>query len=221
MIDLLGRILPEAVAYMINPMPIVILILLLTTPGAIRIALTFLLGWFFSCFAIVVVFQLIGAAWLTELPPRVEAFGKLGLGVLFAVLAVLEWVHRPRPGHPDKKAAVMKKLDGLTPAAGFTLGAVLPPTNLKNLSISAAVVYQIALLSGSADESVAAVIFLVVVGSMTLILPFAIYLIRRQRAVRILAEWREWLVANDTAILLIVLTLLSAISIGEAVQALR
>lgn len=220
MVEVFGRILPEAVAYMLNPTPIVVLILLLTTAGALRIAAAFLAGWFLSCLGVVLVLRAVGGSWLSDISSQAEAIGKLILGVLFAVLAVLEWVNRPRPGRPDKQAELIKKLDGINAGAGFATGAAMPVTNLKNISISAAVVYQLALMDATVAESVFGIAVLIVVGSATLIIPFVIYVVGRDRVAQVLHEWRDWLVTNDTAILLVVLCLLSAVSFGEAIEGL-
>lgn len=220
MIEIFGRILPEAVAYMLNPTPIVVLILLLTTAGALRVAVMFLAGWFVSCLAVVLVLLVVGGSWLGDVSTQAEAVGKLCLGVLFAILAVLEWINRPKPGKPDKQAELIKKLDGITPGAGFATGAAMPITNLKNISISAAVVYQLAFFDATVMESIVGIATLIIVGSATLIIPFVIYLVGRERVAPVLHEWRDWLVKNDTAILLVVLCLLSAVSFGEAIEGL-
>lgn len=96
----------------------------------------------------------------------------------------------------------------------------MPITNMKNISISAAVVYQLAFFDATVMESIFGIATLIIVGSATLIIPFVIYLVGRERVAPVLHEWRDWLVKNDTAILLVVLCLLSAVSFGEAIEGL-
>lgn len=218
MLELLGRVLPGAVSYGINPMPVAALILLLTGPAARRTSIAFLLGWLLGCGALFAVLAVAGSRWLPKLSDDTEGWLKLALGLLFVALAVFEWRARPKPGKPDPQAALMEKVDGVKPLGAFGMALLMPPTNLKNLSLTVSTTYAVGAAHLGAAATTAVLGAFVLVGSLSLIVPVALYLLDHRRAEHLLTTWREWLVEHDAAILFTLFVVLAGSSIGGAIE---
>ncbi len=218
MIEVLGRVMPGAVSYGINPTPVAALILLLTGPSARRTSMAFLFGWLIGCGGIFAVLAVAGSAWVPKLSHSAEGWLKLALGLLFLALAVFEWRARPTPGKPDPQLALLEKFDGVKPLGAFGMALLMPPTNLKNLSLTVSTSYTVgAAHLGTTGTSVVLGCF-VLVGSMSLIVPVVLYMVDRQGAAHLLSAWRDWLVAHNAAILFTVFVILAASSIGSAIE---
>lgn len=89
----IGDILPQAVGVALSPLPIVAVILLLSTPRARSNGVSFLVGWLLGVVALagVVILSSSGADRPDSMPSDVTAVVQTAIGVLFMVLAWREW----------------------------------------------------------------------------------------------------------------------------------
>lgn len=219
----IGQILPFAIGVAIVPIPIIAMVLMLGTPRARRTGPAFAVGWL-TGLAIVGGLTLMiatgnatddsgeAAAWVTVL--------KLVLGVGFLFLAARTWRNRPRTGEEPKMPAWMGRIDTFTPLKALGAGAVLAAANPKNLALVIAAATTIAEggLSGG-QETVALVVF-IVIASVTVLTPLVIYLAMGDRATPILSGIKTWMAANNSTIMIVLLVVLGAVLIGNAIAEL-
>lgn len=65
-----------------------------------------------------------------------------------------------------------------------------------------------------------AVVLMVVIASLCTTVPLAVYLFGGDRATEVLSGWREWMAEHNAAIMTVVLTVLGAKYLGDAISAL-
>ena len=120
MAEAIGQVLPLAVVIALSPVPIIAVVLMLSTPRARVNGPAFLLGWAVGLAVVgalvLVVASLAGASEDAEPATWVELL-KLTLGLLLVLLAVKQWRGRPRRGAQGDLPAWMQKVDSSRPAA--------------------------------------------------------------------------------------------------------
>ena len=114
-----------AAAVALSPIPIIAVILMLSTPRAKSNGPAFALAWMLGLAVVssVVVF-VIGAVGSSSSTDDSILWGKVALGVVLLVLALRRWRTRPKPGEPVEMPAWMSTVDGFTPSKAFGLGIV-------------------------------------------------------------------------------------------------
>src|SRR4051794_28274868 len=139
--EAIGQSLPMAVGVALSPMPIIAVILLLTTPGARRNGPSFVVGWLAGLAVVgVIVLGIVGptadgaqgqpAVWVSWL--------QLLLGVLLLVVAVRQFVGRPAADAEPKLPSWMTSIDRFGAGRSLGAGAALAGANPKNLLLAVA-----------------------------------------------------------------------------------
>ena len=90
------------------------------------------------------------------------AWGKVGFGVLFLLLGVRTWRHRPAPGAQHELPKWMAGIDVLKPGKALGLGLLLAGVSPKNLMLAAAAGAGLAELGLSTGDAVGSLIVFVV-----------------------------------------------------------
>ena len=102
---------------------------------------------------------------------------KLVLGVLFLLLAAKEWRGRLRGGREPKLPRWMRTVGCVTPLGSAGLGIALSAANPKNLLLAAvAAASAIAQTGTRAVDQAVALLVLIVIGTIGIGAPLAIYL---------------------------------------------
>ena len=220
----IGELLPTAVGVAISAIPIIALILILITPKARSNGIAFAVGWLLGL--AVVGFGTLAIADAADLSTSSGASDgaagvKLVFGLLFLALAVKQWKSRPGPGEAPSMPKWMTALDSFTPGKTAGLAAVLAGVNPKNLllTVSAAMsVAQAANLNGG--QQVVSMLVFILLGSVTVLAPLAVYLSMGSRAADILSGWKVWLFENNATIMCVLFLVFGAMLVGKGISGL-
>jgi hypothetical protein len=219
----IGDILPLAVGVAISPVPVIAVVLMLGTPRARSNGPAFALGW-------VAGLTIVGGAVLAVAngnsqaddggPETWVSVVKLVFGVLFLLLAARTWRTRPRAGQEAAMPKWMQAIDAFTAGKSLGFGALLSGVNPKNLALTIAAATAIAQTGLSGGEAAGALAVFVIVGSLSILAPVVIYFVMGPKAAAILDELKTWMAAHNAAIMTVLLLVLGAKLIGDAISGL-
>ena len=122
----IGQLLPSAIGVALSPIPIIAVILMLSTPRARVTGPAFAVGWVLGLVAVSVIVLLVagpsddpdsGASTTTN-------WLKIVLGAIFLRLAVKEWRSRPKAGETTPLPKWMDTIDQFTAAKAGGLGVL-------------------------------------------------------------------------------------------------
>ncbi len=147
-------------------------------------------------------------------------WGLAVIGVLFLVLAARQWHKRPKAGEPAAMPAWMASVDSINPGKAFVLGAALSAANPKNLALTLAASASIAQAGLDAAQETVAVVTFVVIGSLTVAGAVAAYLVAPRWAKGPLDGVRRFMADHNTAIMVVILLILGAKILGDALAGL-
>jgi threonine/homoserine/homoserine lactone efflux protein len=219
----IGEILPLAIGIAISPVPIIAVILMLITPQARTNGLAFLTGWLLGLTVVgTVVLILANTADVgtSSGPSKAVSAVKLVLGVLLLFIAARQWRRRPEAGEEAPLPKWMNALDRFTPGRAIGVGALLSGVNPKNLILNASAAATIAQAGLSGVDQAVVLVVLIVVGSLSIIAPVAVYLGMGDRAADVLGEWKTWLAANNAAVMVVLFVVLGVVLIGKGISGL-
>lgn len=219
----IGEILPLAVGVAISPVPIIAIVLMLGTPSARSNGPAFAFGWLLGLTAVgVIVLALAGDSASSDAgePATWASVLKLALGALFLLISGRQWRGRPKAGEEPSMPKWMRAVDTFTAGKSFGFGAVLSGVNPKNLALAIAAGLTIAQADLSGGQEAVALAIFVLVGSMTILTPAVIYFAMGARAAELLDAMKEWMAAHNAAIMTVLLLVLGAKLIGDAVAGL-
>lgn len=220
-----GAVLPQALGIALSPVPMVCIVLVLMSSGPIKAGLSFVLGW---CGALAIATALVVV--LTDVVAKDGSESardgvdvvKLAVGVVFAVLAVRYWRKRPQPGEPAPRPAIVEKILTLSGPGLVLTGAGAALANIKNLPLIISSGSQIGGSGLTTGQELGAAAMFVVAASLTVLIPLiAVAIVGAQRSAAPLAALEEWLVGNLNTILVVLLTVLAAVMIGQGLDLLR
>lgn len=214
----LGTILPFAIGVALSPVPIIAVILMLFSARARSNGLAFVLGWVAGLAIVGGGILLLAQAGLVEgggEPAGWSYWLKLGLGVLFLVLAWRSWQQRPREGEVASMPAWMDGIDDFTPGKSLGLAALLSGLNPKNLALTLSA--ALAILSSGAEggQTWLLLLLFIVIASSTVATPVLYYVAAGDSAEARLSGWKAWLAAHNTAVMLVLLLVIGAKLIGD------
>jgi threonine/homoserine/homoserine lactone efflux protein len=221
--EAIGQILPLAIGVAISPVPIIAIVLMLGTPRARSNGPAFALGW-------VAGLTIVGAAMLALAsgsasqddgdPETWVSALKLALGVLFLLLAARTWRGRPQAGQEAPMPKWMQAIDTFTTGKSLGFGVALSGVNPKNLALTIAAATAIAQTGSSGGEAAGALAIFILVGSLSILTPVAIYFGLGARAALILDELKTWMASNNAAIMAVLLLVLGTKLIGDGIAGL-
>lgn len=219
--SVVGDILPLAVGVLISPVPIIAVILMLFSTRAKRNSLSFVFGWVVGLAVVGSVALLIGGT--QDLSPGTEpslaaSVFRFALGLLLLFGAYRRWTRRPARGQQPTMPRWMQFVNSFTPRRAFGLALLLSAVNPKNLVLTLAAALAIAQsVLGGVASAIALALF-VVIASMSVAAPVALYLISGEGAVRTLNGWKEWLTENNATVMIVLLLVFGVILIAEGIN---
>jgi threonine/homoserine/homoserine lactone efflux protein len=217
----IGDILPIAVGVAISPVPIIAIVLMLGTPHARSNGPAFALGWLVGLTAVGAIVLLLASGNATSdtgKPSTWVSVLKLVLGVGFLLIAAKQWRGRPKAGEEAPLPKWMQAIDTFTTGKSLGFGAVLSGLNPKNLALTIAAGAAIAQTDISGGQEAGVLAIFVLVGSLTILAPVVIYFAMGERAAQILNGMKEWMAAHNAAIMTVLLLVLGAKLIGDAIS---
>jgi len=217
-----GELLPLAVGVAISPIPIIAAILMLLAGKAGATSLGFLVGWVAGIAAATGVSAVLAGAGFggADEPSSAVSWTKMGLGVLLLLLAVRQWLGRPKPGADAALPGWMSAMDTFTWAKAAGLGFLLSAVNPKNLLMCGAA--GVAIGSGglsSGEEAVAVAVFTGLAAS-TVAVPVLAYAVARDRLHGPLEGLKTWLLAHNAAVMSVLLLIVGTVLIGKGIGGL-
>jgi threonine/homoserine/homoserine lactone efflux protein len=218
----IGDLLPSAMGVALSPVPIVAVILMLGTPKARPNGTAFAVGWVAGLVivSVVVLAAASGASHPDSGASTTLNAIKLGLGVLFLIMAVGQWRKRPQKGQEPVMPKWMATIDGFDPVKSAGLGAVLSGANPKNLALTIAAAGSIAQAGVDGGQTVVAVAVFVIVASLTVAGPVLFYLAASAKASGPLTVIKEFMTDHNAVIMFIVLLVLGAKLVGNGIAGL-
>ncbi len=216
----IGDILPLALAVAISPIPIIATILMLMSPKPRPLGLSFLGGWVVGIGVDVVAFTLLGG-----ILPEPETGGsrpvvgtiQLIVGALLLLMAVKQWRGRPRAGEDAELPKWMAAIDTMKPGAALGLALLLSAVNPKNLLLAVAAGASIGRAQLGTGPAAIVIAVFVVIAAVTVAAPVVLYLVAPGKAADVLDEVRAWLVANNAAIMAVLLLVIGTQLLGKGI----
>jgi threonine/homoserine/homoserine lactone efflux protein len=147
----------------------------------------------------------------------VGAVIKLVLGAGMLLLGIRQWRGRPAAGAEATMPTWMSAIDTMSAGKAFGLGFLLSAVNPKNLlmAMSAGVIIGSAGLP--TGQVVTSVLVFTVIAASTVLIPVIGYLSASARLAEPLGHLRTWLVANNAAIMAVLLTVIGAVMVGKGI----
>lgn len=209
---------------LVNPLPVMAIILLLFSPRARSAAPAFVAGWVIGMLIAFGLFlfvlspeELVGSE---RAPTTFSFIVQLLLGLLLLYLAVQRWRERPGPGEEKALPTWMATLEQANPLLALGLGAFLSGLNPKNLAFTLAAVVAIAQEGLTRQAKLLPVAVYILIASAGVAAPVIWYFVAQESAVRTLAEWRVWLTANYATMMAIVFLLFGVILVTQGLGGL-
>jgi threonine/homoserine/homoserine lactone efflux protein len=212
-----------SVGVALSPMPVIAVVLLLTTRRARRNGPAFVMGWL-ACLAVigVVVLAIAGptladdhgqlATWISWL--------SLVLGVLLLVVAARQFTGRPAADAEPTMPSWMESIDRFGAARSLGTGAALAGLNPKNflLAVSAATAIAHTGIPGG-QQAVAYGVF-AVIGSLSVGAPVVCYLAMGDKSKAMLDAVKDWMGRHNAVIISVLCLVIGVKLIGDFVAGL-
>jgi hypothetical protein len=220
----IGNTLPLAIGVAISPVPIIAVVLMLGTPRARTNGPSFAGGWLAGLTVVggAVLAAANGSATSSSGGPATwVSVLKLVFGILFLFLAFHSWQGRPKPGEEAEMPKWMQAIDSFGPGKSVGAGVLLSGLNPKNLALTAAAAAAIAQTDISGGQQAGALAVFILIGSLTILAPVVIYFAMGDKAKAILDELKGFTAAHNAAIMTVLLLVLGAKMIGDALAGLQ
>ncbi|WP_446222609.1 GAP family protein [Nocardia sp. IBHARD005] len=217
--SVIGDLLPLAVGVAISPIPIVAAILMILSKNAGGAAKGFAAGWVAGILVVTAVVTLLAGSLgdsAAKEPSAVVSWIKIVLGAGLVLLAIKQWQSRSDTSVP----AWMQAIDTLTVVKAAGLGALLSGVNPKNLllCVSAGVAIGSGALSALGD--IVAIVVFTLIASVTVLAVVLGYALAADKLRSTLDSARQWLQANNHAVMAIVLLVMGAVVVGKGIGGL-
>jgi threonine/homoserine/homoserine lactone efflux protein len=222
--EAIGQVLAFGVGVALSPIPIIAVVLMLATPRGRVNGPAFLAGWILGLAVVgTIVLLAAGAGGASDQgqPATWVSIVKIVLGVLLLLVAARQWRHRPRAG--GERAALpqwMRTIDTFTPGRSAGIAAALSGVNPKNLVLTAGAAAAIAQTGVGAGQQAIALAVFILIGTLGPGIPVAIYFAMGDRAKHVLDELRDWMAANNAAIMAALCLVIGAKLIGDGITGL-
>jgi hypothetical protein len=219
----IARSLALAIGVAFSPVPIMAVVLMLTTARAKVNGSVFVLGWLFSLGIVGSIVLCIagpaGASGSSELATSVRCL-EIVLGTLLFLVAIHQFWRRPRA---QKQVQILKgkgAIGKFSPAAAFVTGALLVGANPKNLLLAVAGATAIAQTGIAGAQQAIAYLSFAVIATIGVGAPVLIYLAMGRRSQDLFAKLKARIGRHRAVITSVLCLIVSATFIGEAITGL-
>lgn len=218
--DTLGQILALAAGITFSPIQIIAALMLLFTPNARSLGVSFLAGWLIGLTGTTIIVTLIASAMpepenATSRP--VLAVIQIALALALLWLAWRSWGKRPAPGTEPKLPGWMASFESLNAWGTFVLALGLGSINPKILLLSAAAGASIGGAELSGAENAATIFVFVLLASSSVIAIIGTYLVAGARIQPALSRLRTWIVTENATISMVMFLIFGFVVFGNAI----
>jgi hypothetical protein len=219
----IGGSLPLAVGIALSPIPIIAVVLMLTSRKAKVNGPLFVLGWLIGLGVVgAIVLSIAGPAGASTSgsPATWVSWVKIALGVLLLLIAVRQFRGRPRGGEQPQMPTWMSTIDRTTPFAALGLAALLSGLNPKNLLLAVSGGAAIAQTGIAGGQQAIAYLVFALIGTLGVGIPVVIYFALGKRSERLLGELKDWMSQHNAVIMAVLCLVIAAKLVGDAIGSL-
>ena len=219
---LIGALLPLGIAAALSPMPLIALLLVLSSKRRVANGIGFFAGSMAATAALTAATATI--ALVIPNDPQATTHPVYGvlrivLGAAMIVFGVVSWRGRPKAGQPARQPAWLSSIEDMGFGRAVLFGALLSLANVKNVPIAFAAGSHIAESGALVPMLVGGVVFVALAcGAMATVIAAAFAFPARTAAP--LERLRDTLVAHNAVILAVVFVLAGASLIGHGIAVL-
>jgi threonine/homoserine/homoserine lactone efflux protein len=219
----IGSTLPLAVGVALSPVPIIAVVLMLTSRRARSNGPAFVIGWLIGLAVIgAIVLSIAGPAGASKSgsPATWVSWVKIVLGAGLLLVAVRQFRGRPKDSDEAALPKWMASIDSMKPLPVLGLAALLGGVNPKNLLLAVSAGASIAQtgISG-ADQAIAYAVF-ALIGTIGVGTPVVIYFALGERSESMLAKLKDWMGRHNAVIMAVLCLIIGVKLIGDAIGAL-
>jgi Sap, sulfolipid-1-addressing protein len=219
----IGSSLPLAVGVALSPIPIIAVVLMLTSRRARSNGPAFVIGWLIGLAVIgAIVLSVAGPAGASKSgsPATWVSWVKIVLGAALLLVAVRQFRGRPKDSDEAALPKWMASIDTMKPLTVLGLAALLAGANPKNLLLAVSAGASIAQtgISG-ADQAIAYAVF-ALIGTIGVGTPVVIYFALGERSATMLAALKDWMGRHNAVIMSVLCLVIGAKLIGDAIGGL-
>lgn len=219
----IGQVLSFGVGVALSPVPIIAVVLMLATPAGRVNGPAFLAGWVLGLAVLGAIILLassgVSASRHGE-PATWVSVVKIVLGVLLVLLAARQWRRRPRDDNEPQLPTWMRTVDTFTAVRATAMGVALSAINPKNLLLTVGAAAAIAQTGASTGDQAVALAVFIVIATIGVGAPVAIYHLMGDRATSILATLHDWMARENATIMAVICLIIGVKLIGDAIGAL-
>jgi hypothetical protein len=219
----IGGSLAAAIGIAISPMPIIAVVLMLTTAHARTNGPTFLAGWLIGLGVVgAIVLAIAGPAGASQsgAPATWVSWLKIVLGALLLLVALRQFRSRPAAGEEPGMPKWMGTIDNVRPPGAFGLGALLAGANPKNLLLAVAGAAAVAQTGISGGQQAVSYIVFALIATVGVAAPLVIYFALGDRADKTLSRVKHWMSYNNAVIMSVLCLVIGTKLIGDSISAL-
>jgi threonine/homoserine/homoserine lactone efflux protein len=221
--DVIGDFLPAAVGIAISPVPIVAVVLMLVSARGRANGPAFLVGWIVGVaglgVVVLVAASAIGGHENGE-PASWVSWLKLALGASLLHLALKQWRGRPRDGAEAPTPKWMDAVDHFSPPKAAATGVALSALNPKNLVLTIAGMAAIAEAGLPAGEQAIALVVFTIIATIGAAAPVVLFFALGERSAEPLDRLKTSMTQNSAVIMTVLLVVIGAKIIGDAIAGL-
>jgi len=222
MTDALGQLLGSGIGVALSPIPVIAVILMLTTSRGRVTGVAFMLGWIVGLTAATVIVLLLAKD--ADEAGSTSADGAhiatLVVGLLFLALAVKQWRSRPQGDATPELPKWMAGIDGFSTPKCFALGALLSGANPKNLAMAVSAGVALAETGSSSGQTALGVAIFLIIGSLSVAGPVIGSLIAPARMAPVLAQAKVWLGDHNSTIMIVLFSVLGMTKTGDGLASI-
>jgi len=219
----IGGALPLAVGVALSPVPIIAVVLMLTTHRARVNGPVFVAGWLAGLAVVgAIVLSIAGPAGASSsgAPATWVSWLKIALGLLLLLVAARQFRTRPKGDDQAELPTWMARVDEIKPLPAAGLAAVLAGVNPKNLLLVVAAGTAIAQTGISGGEQAIAYLVFALVGTLGVGTPVGIYFAMGARSEKLLGGLKDWMAQHNAVIMAVLCLLIGVKLIGDAIGGL-
>jgi hypothetical protein len=219
----IGGSLALAVGIALSPIPIIAVVLMLTTPRARANGPAFVLGWLLGLGVVgAIVLAVAGPANASSsgAPATWVSWLKIILGAGLLLIAVRQFRGRPHGEDQAPMPKWMGAIENFKPAAALGAGALLAGANPKNLLLAVAGAAAIAQTGISGAQQAIAYLIFAVIATIGVGTPVVIYFAMGERSQELLGKLKNWMGQHNAVIMSVLCLIIGAKLIGDAISAL-